>query len=165
MQRLEIGGFKKDVGRVPPSFLEEEMLHRNALFCVRHAEAMPRVVIREPVVSDLGGGVKAIDVIVANERVIPTRSAVARDKRIGAPDVITLAGAGLEVLAGGFREDRFRPEEIELAEREPARLLREAGLGAREEVRVRWIVRGSGAATIRYQAEKALDVERELSVP
>ena len=162
---VEIGGFKKDVGRVPPSFLEEEMLHRNALFCVRHAEAMPRVVIREPVVSDLGGGVKAIDVIVANERVIPTRSAVARDKRIGAPDVITLAGAGLEVLAGGFREDRFRPEEIELAEREPARLLREAGLGAREEVRVRWIVRGSGAATIRYQAEKALDVERERTVP
>ena len=26
---VEIGGFKKDVGRVPPSFLEEEMLHRN----------------------------------------------------------------------------------------------------------------------------------------
>jgi hypothetical protein len=162
---VEVGGFRKDVGRVPPSFLEEEMLHRNALFCIRHAEAMPRVALREPVVSDLGGGVKAVDVVVANERVIPTRSAVARTARIGAPDVIALEGAGLEVLAGGFREDRFRPELIQLQEREPARLLRDAGLGPREELRVRWIVRGSGRAEIRYAAEKARDVRRELVVP
>ncbi|NOT30924.1 MAG: peptidase M14 [Planctomycetes bacterium] len=162
---VELGGFKKDVGRVPPSFLEEEMLHRNALFCVRHAEALPRVAIREPLVSDLGGGVKAIDVVVANERIIPTRSAVAREKKIGAPDVLTLEGQGLEVLAGGFRSDRFRPTEIQLQEHEPARLLCEGGLGSRGELRVRWIVRGSGAATIRYRAEKARDAERTLSVP
>lgn len=162
---VEIGGFRKDVGRVPPSFLQEEMLHRNALFCVRHAEALPRVAIEEPVVTDLGGGVKAIDVVVANERVIPTRSAVARDKKVGTPDVLALEGSGLEVLAGGFRRDRFDPTEIRLQEHEPARLLREAGLGAREELRVRWIVRGSGAATIRYRAEKARDAERALTVP
>jgi hypothetical protein len=162
---IELGGFKKDVGRVPPSFLQEEMLHRNALFCLRHAEAMPRIVIREPVVTDLGGGVKAIDVVVANERVMPTRTAVARDKKIGAPDVLELEGAGLEVLAGGWRRDRFRPERIELVEHEPARLLREGGLGGRDELRVRWIVRGAGPATIRYRAEKARDAERTLDVP
>jgi len=162
---VEIGGFAKDVGRVPPSFLEEEMLHRNALFCVRHAEAMPRVAVREPVVTDLGGGVKAIDVIVANEHLISTRSAVARDKKIGSPDVIELSGTGIEVLAGGFRQDRFRPERIQLQEREPARLLREAGLGPREELRVRWIVRGSGAAVIRVRAEKARAAERSIQVP
>jgi hypothetical protein len=163
---VEIGGFKKDVGRVPPSFLEEEMLHRNALFCVRHAEAMPRVAIREPEVTDLGGGVKAIDVLVANERVIPTRSAIARDKKIGSPDLVVLEpGSGIEVLAGGFRTDRFQPERIQLQEHDPARLVREAGLGAREELRVRWLVRGSGPAVIRYQAEKAADAARELVVP
>jgi len=162
---VEIGGFAKDVGRVPPSFLEEEMLHRNALFCVRHAEAMPRVAIREPVVSDLGDGVKAVDVIVANERVIPTRTALARDKQTGVPDVVVLEGAGVEVLAGGFRTERFRPERIQLQERDPARLLREAGLGPREELRVRWIVRGSGTATVRYLAEKATDAQRAFELP
>jgi hypothetical protein len=162
---VEIGGFQKDVGRVPPSFLQEEMLHRNALFCIRHAEALPRVAIREPVVSDLGGGLRAIDVIVANERVMPTRSAVARDKKIGTPDVLALTGERIEVLAGGFRTDRFRPEEIRLQEHEPARLVREAGLGSRDELRVRWVVRGSGPAEIRYQAEKATDAVRALSVP
>lgn len=162
---VEIGGFQKDVGRVPPSFLEEEMIHRNALFCIRHAEALPRVAIREPLVSALGGGLSAIDVIVANERVMPTRSAVAREQKIGAPDVLTLAGERLEVLVGGFRTDRFRPEEIQLQEHDPARLVREGGLGSREELRVRWIVRGHGAAEIRYQAEKAADATRTLNVP
>jgi len=115
-------------------------------------------------VSDLGDGLRAIDVIVANERIIPTRSAVARDKKIGVPDTLALEGAGIEVLAGGIRTDRFRPEALRMAEREPARLLREGGLGPREEVRVRWIVRGKGKATIRYTAEKAVDVARTLEL-
>ncbi|HKX45945.1 MAG TPA: M14 family metallopeptidase, partial [Planctomycetota bacterium] len=119
---VEIGGFAKDVGRVPPSFLIEEMLHRNALFCLRHAEAMPEVAIDEPVVEDLGDGVFAVDVVLRNRRAIPTRTALAADKRIGRPDVITLAGEGLEVLAAGDRGDRFRPERLELVEREPGRL-------------------------------------------
>jgi hypothetical protein len=162
---VELGGFRKDVGRVPPSFLVEEMVHRNALFCLRHAEAMPRVAIRPPEVTDLGGGVRAIDVVVANERAIPTRTAMAREKKIGQPDRVLLEGSDLAVLAGGFRTDRFRPERIELQEKEPARLLREAGLGPREELRVRWIVRGSGPAVIRYQAEKAREARLELELP
>jgi len=162
---VELGGFKKDVGRVPPSFLEEEMLHRNALFCIRHAEALPRVTIREPEVTDLGGGVKAIDVIVANERLIPTRSALARQKRLGVPDVFSIEGADLEVLAGGIRRDRFRPERIELQEHDPAHLVREAGLGGRDEERVRWIVRGRGPVTLHYRAEKALDAVRSFQLP
>lgn len=161
---VEIGGFKKDVGRVPPSFLIEEMLHRNALFCIRHAEAMPAVALREPEVSDLGGGLRAIDVVVANEHLIPTRSALAVDARIGMPDLVTLEGDDLEVLAGGFRTDRFRPEQIELQEHEPARLVRDAGLGARDELRVRWIVRGTGTATIRYHSEKARDASRAFDL-
>lgn len=157
---VEIGGFAKDVGRVPPSFLQEEMLHRNALFCIRHAEALPEVVIREPEITELGEGLRAIDVQVANLRAVPTRTALARDKRLGTPDTLELSGEGLEVLAGGFRTDRFRPERIQLQEHDPARLVREGGIGSREELRVRWLVRGSGPATIRFRAEKATDVTR-----
>jgi hypothetical protein len=162
---IEIGGFRKDVGRVPPSFLIEEMVHRNALFCLRHAEAMPQVAIREPVVTDLGDGLLAVDVIVANERAIPTRTALAADKRVGVPDRIELVGEGLEVLAGGFRRDRLRPERIDLQEVDPASLVREAGIGSRQELRVRWLVRGRGPATVRWRGEKARDVERAFSLP
>ena len=162
---IEIGGFQKDVGRVPPSFLIEEMLHRNAMFCVRHAEAMPELLIEEPELVDLGGGVRAIDVVIENRHLIPTRTALAVEKKLGRPDLVTIEGAGIEILAGGFRTDRFRPERLELQEHEPERLVRDAGLGGRSRLRVRWIVRGAGQATIRYAAEKAVDVERAVEIP
>jgi hypothetical protein len=152
---VELGGFKKDVGRVPPSFMIEEMVHRNALFCLRHAEAMPKVEVSKLEVTDLGGGVRAIDVTFRNQHPIPTRTARAADAKIGVPDLFHIEGTGLEVIAGGFRTDRFRPERIDLAKREPARLVSERGIGGRGEVRVRWFVRGVGTATITFEGEKA----------
>lgn len=161
---IEIGGFKKDVGRVPPSFLIEEMTHRNALFAIRHAEAMPKVVIAHSSVTELGGGLRAVDVEFRNERAIPTRTARAAQKGIGQPDVFSIEGAGLEVLAGGFRTDRFRPERLEFAEREPAQLRSERGIPGRGDVRVRWIVRGSGTATVRWRGEKARAAQGDVRV-
>jgi hypothetical protein len=161
---IEVGGFKKDVGRVPPTFMIEEMLHRNALFALRHAEAMPRVTINDAAVSDLGNGLRAIDVVFRDEHAIPTRTARAAQMKVGAPDVFTLEGSGIQVLAGGFRSDRFRPERIELAEREPARLLSERGVPGRGEVRVRWFVRGQGDARIGWHGDKGRAVTTTVSV-
>ena len=161
---IEIGGYRKDVGRVPPSFLIEEMVHRNALFCLKHAEAMPEVTIESITTEELAGGVKAIDAVFRNTRLIPTRSAHAANQKIGAPDVFSIRGEGLEVLAGGFRTDRWRPERITLAEREPAQLVSEAGIGGLGEVRVRWFVRGSGDTVVRWSGEKAVDVETPFRV-
>jgi hypothetical protein len=61
--KIEIGGYRKDTTRVPPTFLIEGMIHRNALFCLRHAKEMPLVTIEEPTVTDLGDGVQAVDVV------------------------------------------------------------------------------------------------------
>jgi hypothetical protein len=155
---IEIGGFKKDVGRVPPTFLIEEMVHRNALFCLKHAEAMPIVRVAKSEVVELGAGVRALDVVFENTRVIPTRTARAASMKIGQPDLFTIepvAGAAVQVLAGGVRSDRFRAERIELAEREPARLLSERGIPGRSEVRVRWFVRGAGKVKVAWQGDKA----------
>lgn len=162
---IEIGGFKKDVGRVPPSFLIEEMLHRNAMFTIEHAASMPAVVVENVEVSDLGDGVRAVDVVFRNEKLIPTRTARAADVKIGEPDTFEIAGQGIRVLAGGFRTDRFRPERMELAEDDPGRLVREAGIPGRSTVRVRWFVRGSGDAEIRWQGQKGLDVATQVSLP
>ena len=163
--RVEIGGFRKDVGRVPPSFLIEEMLHRNALFCLEHARAMPQVTIEDVVAAKIGDDLWTVDAVFRNANLIPTRTARSATKKIGTPDVYTIGGKRIEALAGGFRTDRFRPERITLAEREPARLLREAGIPGRGEVRVRWFVRGQGdAVTIGWQGEKARDVAVEVEL-
>jgi hypothetical protein len=161
---VEIGGFKKDVGRVPPTFLIEEMVHRNALFCLKHAEAMPIVKITKTEVTDLGGGVRAVDVVFENTRAIPTRTAQAASAKIGLPDLFTLEGKGLEVLAAGWRSDRFRPENIDLVEREPARLLSERGIPGRGELRVRWFVRGTGTANIVWSGEKARTTSAQVEL-
>ncbi len=108
---------------------------------------------------------RAIDVVIENRHLIPTRTALAVEKKLGRPDLVTIEGDGIEVLAGGFRTDRFRPERLELQKHEPERLVRDAGLSGRSRLRVRWIVRGAGKATIRYAAEKAVDVERVVEIP
>lgn len=162
---IEIGGFKKDVGRVPPTFMIEEMLHRNAVFCIAHAQAMPRVAIEDLEATRLDGDLFAVDATFRNLRPIPTRTARAAEQRIGQPDLFTLSGQGLEVLAGGFRRDRWRPTVLDLAEREPGRLVSEAGIGPRGEVRVRWIVRGAGEALVGWSGEKARDVSARLTIP
>jgi hypothetical protein len=162
---IELGGFRKDVGRVPPSFLIEEMLHRNALFCIKHAAAMPRVEIKSALVTPLGGNLAAVDVIFENLSLIPTRTARAAQEGIGAADSFALEGPDIEVLAGGFRRDRWRPERIDLAEHEPARLLSEDGIGSRSQVHLRWIVRGSGPLTVGWSGQKARDVQQVLTIP
>lgn len=158
---VEVGGFRKDFARVPPSFLIEEELHRNAMFCMLHAEAMPEVVLRSHAVTDLGGGLTAVDVVFENLRPIPTRTAIAAEKKVGAQDAFTIEGGGVEVLVGGFREDRWSPERMSFDARDPARLLHERGIPGRGEVHVRWIVKGSGTVTVGWSGEKS----RAVSVP
>lgn len=161
---IEVGGFRKDFGRVPPSFLIEEELHRNAIFCMRHAEAMPDIVVRSHQVSSLGGGLTAIDVTFENLRPIPTRTALAAQKQIGEQDEFTIEG-DFDVLAGGFREDRWHAEQMDFDADEPERLLRERGIPGRGEVMVRWIVRGSGTATVGWSGEKGRAVSVTVQLP
>ena len=44
--KIEVGGFKKNWVRQPPSFLLEEECHRNMAFTLYHADQMPLVKIQ-----------------------------------------------------------------------------------------------------------------------
>lgn len=163
---IEIGGFKKDVGRVPPTFLIEEMLHRNAAFCLKHALEMPKVSVGPATVSRLGGDLKAIDVVFKNESLIPTRTAQAAAKAIGELDAFTCGGDRITVVAGWFRTDDWDPALAEEPRpKDPRRMLREAGIPGRGEVRVRWIVRGRGETVmVGWEGEKALNVRQAVQI-
>ncbi len=159
--KIEIGGFRSDVGRVPPTFLVEEELHRNAMFCLAHAEAMPEVTLSEPEITQLGPETYTVDVVLENKHLIPTRTARAREKHIGIPDIVTLHGQRVKVLAGGVRTDRFRPSAMELTEEQPYRILLEGGVPSRGRVRLRFFVRGSGDFVVRYGSQKARGQSRQ----
>jgi hypothetical protein len=152
---VEIGGEKKMTGRVPPSFMIEEMLHRNAAFCWYHADAMPKVEIRSTLTTKLGGDAYTLEVVVANPKLIPTRSALTAQKKAGRPDLLTVTGADVQVLSAAYVTDRFRKERDEMIDdKTPAELRLEQGLASRGELKLRYVVRGHGEVKVSYDAEK-----------
>ncbi len=152
---VEVGGFRKMTGRVPPPFMIEEMLHRNAAFCIFHAEQMPKLRAGPLEISELAGGAKVVTLEVHNERWIPTRAGVAADKKIGLPDFVTLSGDDITVMAGGPGADRFDLTRFQAVEHEPERLRLERGIPGHGSERLRWIVRGSGELTITVDSQHA----------
>ena len=161
---IELGGRRKMTGRVAPTFLIEEMLHRNAAFVVYHADQMPLLEMRAPQLEKLGDGVFAVTATVANPRVIPTRSAQAAQKKLGRPDLFTVTGDTARVVAAGYVQDRFHKNLVDRVDKEPGRLRVEAGVPGRGELKVRFVVVGSGKLTLRYEAEKGGVVTSEVEL-
>lgn len=152
---IEIGGDKKMTGRVPPSFMIEEMLHRNAAFCWYHAESMPKVELKSAKVAKLGGDAYALEVVIGNPRVLPTRSALAAQKKMGRPDLLNVSGDDVTVVSAAYATDRFRPErDAAIDDKTPGQLRLEQGVPGRGELKVRFIVRGRGFAKVSFDAEK-----------
>ncbi len=149
---IEIGGIKKAWTRTAPSFMIEDMCHRNMAFTLFHAYHLPLVAIDSVSIVPLDGGLRRVDVVVKNLHAIPTRSAQDVANHITRPDIISLAGPGIEVLAGFIvenplldiaREQKHQPDRI--------RVETIPGMGT---VKVRWIVQGNGEITVTAESIK-----------
>jgi len=155
---IEIGGFKKNYGRVHPGFLLESDAHRNMAFTFYHAFHTPKLEINDLVVKDLGGGLKQVTVTIANIRMMPTHASQDIKYKIEVPDYITLSGA--KVLAGMIVQDadlnitteqKNNPATIELT-----------NIPGLDTVTVRWIVSGAGKLTVKVDSKKGGLVERSF---
>lgn len=149
--RIEIGGWRKETGRVPPPFMLEEELHRNMAFVVYHASQMPLVTPDAATARPVGDGLFEVDAVFKNEGMIPTRTQRAADKKIGAPDRAKIEGA--EVLSGGVVDaatNRVTAPDV----RRPADLRLWNGVDGDGALRLRWLVRGPGRVLVTYRAEK-----------
>jgi hypothetical protein len=117
----------------------------------------------EPTVEDLGDGLFRVRVRLENKALIPSRSEMAAKNHIGSPDILSLQGSGIEVLAGGRMPNRWRDEQFQPVRNEPHRLRLNSGVPGRRagsgKVDFAWLVRGSGNFTIRYEADQADDSE------
>jgi hypothetical protein len=147
---VEIGGFKKNFGRLHPGFLLEQDAHRNAAFSILHAYHTPKLSVMDVKEVDLGGGLKEITATIYNERLIPTHSSQDLKYKIERPDYVTLSGAkvvtGFIVQNEDFNnvtEQKVNPEKISVANI--------PGMGA---VKVRWIVSGGGNYSITVDSAK-----------
>ncbi len=160
---IEIGGFVKQSQRVPPTFMIEELCHRNAAFVLYHADQMPRLEFGEVEVKPLGGEVFAVTATVRNTRSIPSVAQQAAAHNIGLPDVLGLEGAGLAVLGGGRLVDPYTGE-VEASERDPAHLRLIGGVPGHGSIRVRWYVKGSGEATLKHASQKGGTITKSVPV-
>ncbi len=160
---IEIGGFVKESGRVPPPFMLEELCHRNTAFVLYHADQMPRVVLREVDVEEIGDEVIMVTALVENTRSIPTRSGQARRRNIGLPDTLSLSGEGIEVLGGGVLVNKDFGE-VEPAERDPGTIRLPNGINGDSSVRVRWYASGKGKATVQFSSQKGGVIEKEINL-
>ncbi len=148
--KIQIGGFKKNFGRVHPGFMIEQDAHRNMAFTLHHAWHTPRLEIRELTVNQLGSGLSEVIAVVANTRIIPTHSGIDMMYRIQRPNYIRLEGA--RVLAGMIvhnrdlnlvTEQKVNPDVIEVD-----------NIPGMETVTVKWIVENPAGLSVTVNSEK-----------
>lgn len=155
---IEVGGIKKQWTRTAPSFMIEDMCHRNMAFTLFHLYHTPKLSVDSLMIKNLLGGLKEVTVLISNERVIPTHTFQDIKNKITRPDWVTLSGG--KVVAGGVLENRFlglmNEQKIN-----PSRINVEniPGMGT---VAVRWIVEGGSSYTIKVDSQKGGMTEKSF---
>ena len=157
--KVEVGGFKKNWLRQPPSFMLEQECHRNMAFTLFHADQMPKVEIDAVTVKPLDGGLREVSAIIVNRRLTPTHAAIDVQHKITPPDLVSIEGKDVRVVAG-FVADNVLFEKQQEQKREPGRLKVE-NVPSRKPVYVRWIVSGDGPITVTANSIKGGVARRE----
>jgi hypothetical protein len=155
---IEIGGFKKNYGRVHPGFLLESDAHRNMAFTFYHAFHTPKLEINDLVVKDIGGGLKQVTATIANTRMMPTHSSQDVKYKIEVPDYITLSGA--KVLAGMIVQDADL--NITTEQKNNPATIEVENISGLDTITVRWIVSGAGKLSVKVDSKKGGLVERSF---
>lgn len=154
--KIEIGGFKKNFGRMHPGFLMESDAHRNMSFSVFHCYQTPKLSIDSIAEKDLGDGLKEITAVIANERIIPTHASQDLKFKIERPDYVSLTG--VKVLAGMVVDNRDL--NITTEQKNNPATVEVTNIPGQGTVTVRWIVQGSGKYTIAVDSRKGGQVSR-----
>lgn len=150
---VEIGGWSKWFGRTTVPFMIQEMLHRNAMFALFHADEMPLLELQEPQVERIAGDTYRVRADIRNARAIPSRIEAAEINNVGHPDYFRIAGDGVTVQVGGFTSGELN-DEIDPVDGDPGEIQVMSGVQAHDDVSATWIVTGSGSVTIEYESMK-----------
>jgi hypothetical protein len=149
---VEIGGWNKWWGRTTVPFMIQEMLHRNAMFALFHADEMPLLSFEETLVERISGNTWRVTAQLRNERAMPTRIEAAEMHNVGQPDRFRISGVTAHV--GGFPTGQLRDEIDPQNGSDPAVIEVPSGIPGISTMRVTWIVSGSGQATIEFTSDK-----------
>jgi hypothetical protein len=147
---IEIGGFRKNIGRATPGFMLEEELHRNMAFTFYHAHHMPRLSVNNVKEKSLGGGLTEVTAYIKNDRLMPTHASQDLKYNITRPDYISIKGAN--VISGMIVTDEDFGVAVE-QKNNPAQL-EATNIPGNSVVTVRWIIKGNSNYSIHVDSEK-----------
>jgi hypothetical protein len=160
-----IGGTTKYSSRVTPPWMLEEGCHRNFAFTMYHADQMPMVGWGVIEVEPRAEGLWEITVEVTNEKIIPTILGHARQKKIGARDVMTCTpGDGNEVVASGTVSSLLPGAKLDAVKRDPHRIWNDRGIAGRNRRLFRFIVAGSGSVELTYTSQKGGTITKTVEL-
>ncbi|RPI21410.1 MAG: peptidase M14, partial [Acidobacteria bacterium] len=161
---IEIGGIKKFGSRVPPPFKLAETCHRNAAFCMFHADQLPRLSFSEPKITKLDGGLYQMDLSIENSRVTPTVAGIARQKKLHRLDRLVIEGEKTKLVAAGQLTDKDRGLTRQLKTRENV-LWMDGGTPGFGQSEVRLLLRGKGDIKLVYDSLKGGQIEKKVKLP
>jgi hypothetical protein len=148
--KVEVGGTKKNFGRVEPGFLLQSDAHRNMMFTLFQTSQMPQVSVDSVTTRSLGGGLTEVTAVVLNKRLAPTHTQQDVENRITRPDHITLTGG--RVVAGFIVDNPLTGDATE-QKRDPA-TIKVRNIPGNGLVRVKWIVQGGSSFSVTADSEK-----------
>lgn len=150
---IEIGGIKKFGERVPPLFRLAETCHRNAAFCLYHADQLPRLTFDKVEVKKLENDFFQVDVSIKDSCVTPTISAEAVQKKLHRIDRFRVEGKNVKLLAAGLLIDPFRGITQNIKVHENSFWV-DQGVPSFGKVDFRMLVKGKGDIQIIYDSLK-----------
>ncbi len=150
---IEIGGVKKFGQRVPPLFQLADTCHRNAAFCLYHADQLPRLTFDEVKVKKLGNDLYQVDVAIENSRATPTISFQAVQKKLHRGDHFKIEGKNVKLLAAGRLIDKFRDLTQKIETRQNAMWI-DSGISGFGRPIYRLLVQGRGEMKLIYDSLK-----------
>ncbi len=150
---IEIGGVKKFGERVPPLFHLADTCHRNAAFCLYHADQLPHLTFDEVKVKKLGNDLYQVDVAIENSRVTPTISYQAVQKKLHRSDQFKIEGRNVKLLAAGRLVDKFRNLIQKIETRQNAMWVKSGISGFGRPV-FRLLIQGNGEVRLIYDSLK-----------
>ncbi len=147
---IEVGGFRKNFGRMHPGFLLETDAHRNTAFCIYNAYQSPKLEVTDIKVKNLPGGFKEVTATVENKRMLPTHSASNLKFKIDHPDYIYLDGGS--VLAGMIVKDK--DNNINTEQKKNPQRMEISNISGYEHVDLKWIVKDGNKFSVRVESVK-----------
>jgi hypothetical protein len=144
---VEIGGFAPFADNTPPAAMVDSLLDLHLPYVFELVKRLPKLAIAQVKVTEKGGGVYQLEAWVTNEGFLPFPTAMGKRNKVPAPAIMTLEGAGIEIISG--------------KKRTPV-----SEMGGMKSARYLWLVRTpkKGTMTIRLESKQAGNDSEQITI-